>query len=56
MSSKIVNPGLLKTRQHYDLLDGLRGIAALAIVIFHFMEWIHSDYSKNSVYKSFSTL
>lgn len=25
-------------RQHFDILDGLRGIAALAIVIFHFME------------------
>jgi len=49
MSSKTVNPGLLETRQHYDILDGLRGVAALAIVIFHFMEWIYPDSSKNFI-------
>ncbi|MFA5849027.1 MAG: hypothetical protein WC833_04015 [Bacteroidales bacterium] len=49
MSSKTVNPAILTTRQHYDLLDGLRGIAALAIVIFHFMEWIYPDPSKNFI-------
>jgi len=40
-------PNQLKTRQHYEILDGLRGIAAIVVVIFHFMEeWI-TDYSKN---------
>ena len=29
---------LLDTRQHYEILDGLRGIAAVAVVVFHFME------------------
>lgn len=40
---------ILKTRQHFEILDGLRGIAALAIVIFHFMEWVYPHYSKNFI-------
>jgi peptidoglycan/LPS O-acetylase OafA/YrhL len=43
------NPGLLKTKPHFEVLDGLRGIAALAVVIFHFMEWVYTDYSKNFI-------
>ncbi len=31
----------LKAKQHFEILDGLRGIAAVAIVIFHFMEIVH---------------
>ncbi|HEU4551264.1 MAG TPA: acyltransferase [Chitinophaga sp.] len=38
---------LLKTKQHFEILDGLRGIAAIVVVIFHFLEWVYSDYSKN---------
>ncbi len=38
---------LLKTRPHFELLDGLRGIAAIVVVIFHFMEMVYTDYSKN---------
>jgi peptidoglycan/LPS O-acetylase OafA/YrhL len=30
-----------KPKQHFEILDGLRGIAAVAIVIFHFMEIVH---------------
>jgi peptidoglycan/LPS O-acetylase OafA/YrhL len=41
--------GLLKTKQHFEILDGLRGIAALAVVTFHFMEWAYSDYSQNFI-------
>ncbi|WP_343672902.1 acyltransferase [Chitinophaga sp.] len=40
---------LLKSKQHYELLDGLRGVAAIAVVTFHFMEIIYSDYSKNFI-------
>lgn len=28
-------------RPHFQILDGLRGIAALGVVIFHFMEWVY---------------
>src|SRR5881398_1551675 len=46
-----IDPGadILKTKKHFDLLDGLRGVAALAVVIFHFMEWVFSDYSENFI-------
>lgn len=33
------------TRQHFPALDGLRGVAALAVVVFHFMEMVIGDYS-----------
>jgi peptidoglycan/LPS O-acetylase OafA/YrhL len=49
MDNKNLNGSILQTRQHFEILDGLRGIAALAIVIFHFMEWIYPDYSKNFI-------
>ncbi|RZL44530.1 MAG: acyltransferase [Pedobacter sp.] len=39
----------IQTRQHFEILDGLRGVAALAVVIFHFMEWVQSDFSKNFI-------
>ena len=40
---------ILKTKQHFEILDGLRGIAALAVVTFHFMEWAYVDSSKNFI-------
>src|SRR5688572_33021217 len=39
----------LDTKQHFQILDGLRGIAALAVVIFHFMEWIFPDINNNFI-------
>jgi peptidoglycan/LPS O-acetylase OafA/YrhL len=44
-----LNPDILKTKRHFEILDGLRGIAALTIVAFHFLEWVYSDYSKNFI-------
>lgn len=40
---------ILPTKQHFEILDGLRGIAAFAVVLFHFMEWIYTDSSKNFI-------
>jgi peptidoglycan/LPS O-acetylase OafA/YrhL len=46
-------PGLLQTRKHFEILDGMRGIAALAVVLFHFMEMAYSDYSQNFIAHGF---
>jgi peptidoglycan/LPS O-acetylase OafA/YrhL len=35
------------TRKYYEALDGLRGTAAIVILVYHFMEMIYSDYSEN---------
>ncbi len=39
--NKNISSDILKPRPHFEILDGLRGVAALAIVIFHFMEWVY---------------
>jgi peptidoglycan/LPS O-acetylase OafA/YrhL len=49
MNRKTLSPALLQTKQHFEILDGLRGVAALAVVVFHFMEWVYSDYSQNFI-------
>ena len=49
VDKKKLNSDILKTRQHFEILDGLRGVAALAIVIFHFMEWVYTDPGKNII-------
>lgn len=36
-------------KQHLLALDGLRGMAAIAIVIFHFMEWIFPQFEDNAI-------
>ncbi len=40
---------ILKTKRHFEVLDGLRGVAALVVVTFHFMEMAITNYSKNFV-------
>ncbi|WP_423148386.1 acyltransferase family protein [Rubrolithibacter danxiaensis] len=49
MNTKTLSPEILETKKHFEILDGLRGVAALAIVIFHFMEWVYPDSSKNFI-------
>ena len=41
--------GFLQARPHFHVLDGLRGVAALGVVLFHFMEVVFTDYSKNFI-------
>lgn len=43
------NPTLPTTKQHFEILDGLRGVAAIAVVIFHFMEIAIPDSTKNFI-------
>lgn len=47
--TRVPDAKLLKTKRHFEALDGLRGVAALVVVTFHFMEMAISDYSKNFV-------
>lgn len=39
----------LQTKKHFQILDGMRGIAALAVVVFHYLEWIYPDPSQNFI-------
>lgn len=43
------SPGILAAKQHFHILDGLRGVAALSVVAFHFMEVVYSDYSQDFI-------
>jgi peptidoglycan/LPS O-acetylase OafA/YrhL len=47
MDTKTATGPILQTKQHFQILDGLRGVAALAVVTFHFMEWAYTDASTN---------
>jgi peptidoglycan/LPS O-acetylase OafA/YrhL len=38
---------VVNTKQHFEILDGLRGIASICVVIFHFMEFAAPDYNDN---------
>lgn len=49
MDQAASTPNLLKSKRHFEILDGLRGIAAVAVVIFHFMEFVTPDYSDNFI-------
>jgi peptidoglycan/LPS O-acetylase OafA/YrhL len=49
MSTTQPDTELLKSRQHYMILDGLRGVAAISVMIFHFMEFVQPDYEKSFI-------
>ena len=49
MPNCTVNATFLKSKPHFEILDGLRGLAAIVVVIFHFMEIIITDFSKNFI-------
>ena len=49
MSEIQLPPDRLKTKSHFDILDGLRGLAAVAVVIFHFMEWVCATPDQNFI-------
>lgn len=53
MPEKTISPNILKTKQHFEILDGLRGVAAISVVVFHFMEMAIIDYSKNFIAHGF---
>ncbi|AEV98816.1 acyltransferase [Niastella koreensis] len=36
-------------KPHFEILDGLRGVAAIAVVVFHFMEIAITDYENNFI-------
>ncbi len=40
---------LFETRRHFAVLDGLRGVAALSVVLFHYTEMVISNYSDNFI-------
>jgi peptidoglycan/LPS O-acetylase OafA/YrhL len=42
-------PDLISTKTHFQVLDGMRGIAAVAVVIYHFMEIAVPDYTENFI-------
>ena len=49
MSDRTIDSRLLKTKPHFEILDGLRGLAAVVVVIFHFMEIAIVDYKNNFI-------
>ncbi|MGC1632442.1 MAG: acyltransferase [Gelidibacter sp.] len=49
MSDPAISTNLIKSKPHFDVLDGLRGLAAVVVVVFHFMEIIIHDFSKNFI-------
>ncbi|RZK48650.1 MAG: acyltransferase [Pedobacter sp.] len=47
------NNALLQSKPHFLNLDGFRGLVALIVVLFHFMEIIQSDFTKNPLAHGF---
>jgi peptidoglycan/LPS O-acetylase OafA/YrhL len=49
LNTRTLNPQTLQSKHHFEILDGLRGVAALAIVCFHFMEVAYPDANNNFI-------
>ena len=49
MPDRTIDSRLLKSKPHFEILDGLRGLAAIVIVIFHFMEIVITDPNNNFI-------
>lgn len=49
MQERPADSRLLKSKPHFEILDGLRGLAAIVVVIFHFMEIVITDPNKNFI-------
>lgn len=53
MTVQTTTQNTLQSKKHFEILDGLRGVAAIAIVLFHFMEVAYSDFSQNFIAHGF---
>lgn len=53
MTTTPIVPAILKGKKHFEILDGLRGIAAVAVVFFHFLEFSVPDYVDNWIAHSY---
>lgn len=49
MQNQTGDSKFLKSKPHFEILDGLRGLAAVVVVIFHFMEIVITDFSNNFI-------
>ena len=49
MQDSTIKSNLLKSKPHFEILNGLRGLAAIVVVIFHFMEIVITDFSNNFI-------
>lgn len=49
MQDRVADARIFKSKPQFEILNGLRGLAALVVVIFHFMEIIIADFSDNFI-------
>ncbi len=53
LSMNEINSTVKETKPHVVVLDGLHGMAALAVVVFQFMVWVSPDASRNFITHGF---